>query len=145
MWDDFKTNFLESWEMLLFRMVVVTGTILNFAKYGNVPFLTSLKENGGQFLGFFIWYHFLWSVLRNFDSKLLFNPQRFEFIEKIPPKWREIQVFRDYLRQKCNKGKPLSYLFDLAVINVLQQFVVFLALRLVPLLPMFAQVTQVNC
>jgi len=106
--------------MLLFRMAVVFGTFLTFATQQNVPFLASLKQNGGQFLGFFIWYHFLWAILRNFDSKLLFNPQRFEFIEKIPAKWRELEVFRDLVRQKCDREKPLSYLLDIAVLNIVQ-------------------------
>jgi hypothetical protein len=84
-----------------------------------VSYLSIIAKNLSQFAGMFFWTHFLWAVIRTFDSKLVNNPDGFAIIEDIPSKWREFAQFRDFMRKTCNRDKPRSYLLDMLLLGLL--------------------------
>jgi len=86
----------------------------------------------GQFSGMFLWTNLVWMVIRTYDSKLIQNPEKFNLIENIPPKWRELQHVRDMLRVKCRRDKPQSYLFDIVVFTIAWHFIQNLMIKLLP-------------
>jgi len=88
----------------------------------------------------FLWSNVIWIVIRTYDSKLIFNPQKYELIEKISPKWRELQNLRDFLRVKGRRNKPQSYLFDIVALAMVWHFMATLLVKVVPGVAYISQV-----